>query len=44
VAGTFGLWTGLAFDDSPIALRDIGTEEIYALDCGGPGNPDPVEE
>jgi len=25
-------WTGLTPDDSPLALRDIGTFEIYALD------------
>ena len=25
-------WTGLAPDDSPLALRDISTYEIYALD------------
>jgi serine/threonine protein kinase/Tol biopolymer transport system component len=25
-------WTGLALDDSPLALRDISTYEIYALD------------
>ena len=30
-AGTFQ-WTGLAPDDSPLFLRDIGREEIYALD------------
>ena len=27
-----GSWTGLAPDDSPLALRDISTFEIYALD------------
>ena len=27
-----GIWTGLAPDDSPLVLRDIGTQEIYALD------------
>jgi Tol biopolymer transport system component len=27
-----GSWTGLAPDDSPLALRDISTYEIYALD------------
>ena len=31
-AGSFGSWTGLAPDDSPLALRDISTYEIYALD------------
>jgi Tol biopolymer transport system component len=25
-------WTGLAPDDSPLLLRDVGTQEIYALD------------
>ena len=27
-----GNWIGLAPDDSPLMLRDIGTQEIYALD------------
>jgi Tol biopolymer transport system component/DNA-binding winged helix-turn-helix (wHTH) protein len=27
-----GFWIGLAPDDSPLMLRDIGTEEIYSLD------------
>jgi eukaryotic-like serine/threonine-protein kinase len=31
-SGTFGSWIGLAPDDSPLALRDISTYEIYALD------------
>jgi eukaryotic-like serine/threonine-protein kinase len=31
-AGYYGLWLGLAPDDSPLLLRDTGTEEIYALD------------
>jgi Tol biopolymer transport system component/DNA-binding winged helix-turn-helix (wHTH) protein len=26
------IWTGLTSDDSPLFLRDIGTQEIYALD------------
>jgi Tol biopolymer transport system component/DNA-binding winged helix-turn-helix (wHTH) protein len=26
------IWTGLTPDDSPLFLRDIGTQEIYALD------------
>jgi Tol biopolymer transport system component len=29
--GRFGWWTGLAPDDSILATRDIGIEEIYAL-------------
>ncbi len=31
-----GKWTGLAGDDSPLVLRDTGSEEIYALDWEGP--------
>lgn len=27
-----GTWCGLAPDDSPLILRDVGTQEIYALD------------
>ena len=27
-----GFWIGLTPDDSPLMLRDIGTEEIYSLD------------
>ena len=30
--GRFGWWTGLALDDSLLALRDISIQEIYALD------------
>ena len=33
--GTYA-WMGLARDDSPLLLRDAGTEEIYALDWQGP--------
>jgi len=29
-------WTGLAQDDSPLVLRDVGTQEIYALDWEAP--------
>jgi Tol biopolymer transport system component len=36
LAGTFGPWTGLAPDDSPLALRDVGTQEIYGLDWEAP--------
>jgi serine/threonine protein kinase/Tol biopolymer transport system component len=31
-AGYFSIWLGLAPDDSPLLLRDTGTQEIYALD------------
>ncbi len=30
--GNFGPWYGLSPDDSPLFLRDIATQEIYALD------------
>jgi hypothetical protein len=30
------LWTGLAPDGSPLLLRDVATEEIYALDLNAP--------
>ena len=29
--GTFGLWFGLAPGDVPMLLRDVGTQDIYAL-------------
>ncbi|HUJ82962.1 MAG TPA: hypothetical protein VLW83_13830, partial [Candidatus Acidoferrales bacterium] len=28
----FGEWSGLAPDGSPLVVRDISTQEIYALD------------
>ena len=31
-AGFWNVWLGMAPDDSPLLLRDIGTQEIYALD------------
>ena len=31
-AGFFSIWLGLAPDDSPLLLRDTGTQEIYSLD------------
>jgi hypothetical protein len=30
--GPFGAWTGLAPDGSPLFVRDISNQEIYALD------------
>jgi Tol biopolymer transport system component len=30
--GFYGIWLGIAPDDSPILLRDTGTQEVYALD------------
>jgi Tol biopolymer transport system component len=30
--GFYGVWLGMAPDDSPLLLRDTGTQEIYALD------------
>jgi eukaryotic-like serine/threonine-protein kinase len=35
-AGFFGYWLGMAPDDSPLLLRDTGTQEIYALDWQAP--------
>jgi len=34
--GTIVPWLGLAPDDSPLFARDIGTQEIYALDVDLP--------
>lgn len=34
--GSFGWWTGLGPDDSILAARDTGIEEIYALDTKFP--------
>jgi serine/threonine protein kinase/Tol biopolymer transport system component len=34
--GYYGWWLGLAPDDSPLVLRDAGTQEIYALDWQAP--------
>ncbi|MFB3922278.1 MAG: protein kinase [Terriglobia bacterium] len=34
--GRFGWWTGLAPDDSILAIRDISVQEIYALDWDTP--------
>jgi hypothetical protein len=31
-----GKWMGLAEDDSPLVLRDTGSEDIYALDWQTP--------
>jgi Tol biopolymer transport system component len=35
LTGTFA-WTGLGPDDSPLVLRGVGTQEIYALDVEWP--------
>jgi eukaryotic-like serine/threonine-protein kinase len=34
--GNIGPWLGLGPDDSPLVLRDIGTQDIYALDWEEP--------
>jgi len=34
--GYWSFWLGMAPDDSPLLLRDIGTKEIYALDWQTP--------
>jgi hypothetical protein len=31
-----GEWNGLAPDDSPLILRDVATQEIYALNWEAP--------
>jgi Tol biopolymer transport system component/tRNA A-37 threonylcarbamoyl transferase component Bud32 len=36
ITGHYGLWLGLAPDDSPMLLRDTGTQDIYALDWQAP--------
>ncbi len=36
VPSSFGNWLGLAPDNSPLALRDIGSQDIYALDFEAP--------
>jgi len=33
---TWGPWTGLAPDGSPLVIRDISNQEIYALDLQFP--------
>jgi len=35
LTGFFG-WTGVTPDGSPLVLRNIGTQEIYALDWEAP--------
>ena len=35
-SGTLGPWAGLAPDNSPLLVRDIGTQEVYALDVDLP--------
>ncbi len=32
VSGVFGAWAGLTPDDSPLFLRDVGFQEVYALE------------
>lgn len=34
--GTFGAWFSLAPDDTPLVLRDVGTQEIYGLEWQAP--------
>jgi hypothetical protein len=35
-SGRYGSWLGLAPDDSPLLLRDVGTQDVYALDWEAP--------
>jgi Tol biopolymer transport system component len=30
--GVFGPWCGLTADDSPLTLRDVGAQDVYALE------------
>ena len=32
LTGYWGIWLGLAPDDSPLLLRDTGSQDVYALD------------
>ncbi|MDQ3686492.1 MAG: hypothetical protein M3430_12960 [Acidobacteriota bacterium] len=34
--GIFGSWVGWTPDDSPLVLRDIGTQDVYALEWQTP--------
>jgi Tol biopolymer transport system component len=34
--GDLGSWTGLAPDDSPLLIRDVSSQEIYAIDWQAP--------
>jgi eukaryotic-like serine/threonine-protein kinase len=34
--GYFGFWLGIAPDDSPLVLKDTGTQEIVSLDWQAP--------
>ena len=36
MAGYYGLWLGLAPGDSPMLLRDAGSQDVYALDWEAP--------
>jgi hypothetical protein len=36
MTGYFGLWLGIAPDDSPLLLKDTGTQEIVSLDWQAP--------
>jgi hypothetical protein len=34
--GRYGGWLALAPDDSPLLLRDAGTQDVYSLDWEAP--------
>ena len=36
ITGRLTGWLGLAPDDSPLVMRDTGTQEIYSLDWQAP--------
>jgi hypothetical protein len=35
-SGVFGAWVGWTPDDQPLMLRDVGTQDIYALEWQTP--------
>jgi hypothetical protein len=35
-AGNLGAWVGLDSDDSPLLFKDMGAQDIYALDWEAP--------
>jgi hypothetical protein len=34
--GDLGSWTGLTPDDAPLLIRDVSSQEIYAIDWDAP--------
>ena len=36
LAGYYGSWLGLTPDDTPLILRDAGTEDVVSMDWNAP--------